>query len=346
MGTETCFIITQCNFKPEIIAEIKEVLLQKDYASIIAEEIPAYNVDLLDYKILRPMQDSSLVLVLLSPRGEDRKDANFNVAFEFGYARGIKKDVILLFDGDLENLPSDISRDYAISVERENWKEELNRLLTKVNEEKQQGRLVPLPEDIVILLEKGISDNQFDTFANLLLNFSTFFRVSDNQRIVRIIKNIFEEPRFTIHEGDSIKALLYALNNIFFYDRGNDSKALKEFLMKFYFPSILDKSNDHEIIKQIMVLLSKTEENCDSSISTLSNFILSNNDIVIKQILESHYWDFDSNSTLEFCIKFARKLILIKNNRDSHKISDSKIKIIDKMLRELTSAIRQKYKES
>jgi len=163
MGIGTCFIIVECNFKEDIVKEVKSLAMEYDFSPIIAEEIPSFNVDLLDHKVLKPMENSDFVIVLLSPKGKDKRDANFNVAFEFGYARGIPKPVILLFDGDSKDLPTDINRDHAIFLSNIKWKDELTNLIQKQIEEKEVG-LVKLPDKLVGYLAEGITHDKFDVF--------------------------------------------------------------------------------------------------------------------------------------------------------------------------------------
>ena len=59
-----CFIINECNFKDEVIKEIKKILLENDYSPIVAEEIVSFNVLLFDHKILRPMLDADFIPTL------------------------------------------------------------------------------------------------------------------------------------------------------------------------------------------------------------------------------------------------------------------------------------------
>ena len=104
------------------------------------------------------------------------KNENFNVAFEFGYARGIDQKVILLFDGDLRELPMDINRDYAISSQDPNLLSKIEALIINIEEQKEK-RLTKLPQELLDLFIGKATVNDFDEFARLLDEFSSSFKL-------------------------------------------------------------------------------------------------------------------------------------------------------------------------
>ena len=308
MEIGTCFIINECNFKDEIVKEVKAILLKNDYTSIVAEEIPAYNVGLLEHKVLKPMEEADFVIVLLSPRGEQKKEANFNVAFEFGYARGMNKDVILLFDGEMDDLPSDIKGDYAISLLNLNWKQELNALITKQTEQKQ-GKFVDLPEIIVKRMEMGVKDKTFDIFADLLNKFSFGFKIVENHIVVNLILRIFDETKYQIYSGEPIKKLLSALNTILYLDKSEKSEELKKELIK-YLPMILQKSEQELVLKEALYLTIKI--NHEDAVNGVIQFILNKKDEELRY-LDSFHWNFVQFSPIEFCNMLLQRLALKPN---------------------------------
>lgn len=335
----TCFIINECNFKDDIIKDVKYILLNHNYGSIIAEELPAYNVDLLEHKVLKPMEQADFVIVLLSPKGKKKKDANFNVAFEFGYARGMDKDVILLFDGKANDLPSDIKGDYAISLYDNKWREELNKLIEKQIKETQR-KFVDLPEEIVTQLEKGIGHNTFDIFANLLQKFSYGFKILDNPKVFKMILKIFEEKKYQIASGEPALNLLMALNTILYLDRGKKSTELKEELLK-YLPIILKDSNQEAILQQTLILLIKM--NNENAVMVFKQFIIEKNGEKLRSVLNGLHLDFANTSDIEFCNLLLKELASMKSEPSQHGLSNLQIQVIDGVWNNLINDIRQKY---
>ncbi|MBI3035837.1 hypothetical protein HYY71_05950 [Candidatus Woesearchaeota archaeon] len=340
MGSDICFIITECNFREDILKDIKSILKKNGYAAWVAEEVSSFNIDLLEHRILKPMQQADFVVVILDPRGPEKKDANFNVAFEFGYTRGIPKDVILLFNDKLDNLPTDISRDYAISLLDDEWKNKLEESVKRQKEEKVK-KFPPIPPDLVKKLELGIKDNQFDIFADLLDKLSVSFRILDNPEVVSMILRIFKEPKFDIYDGKPILNLLKALNTILDYDRSEKSLALKkEILVNLI--QILKNSHKPFILRETLSLLIKI--NHDDAVIAIKQFIVGSEGYILKEICEGFNWNFNINSDLEFCNKLLGEILLIKSD-PTYSTQEGRLIYINRIWDYLVSAIKDKHSQ-
>lgn len=338
MGSDICFIITECNFREDILKDVKSILKKNGYASWVAEEVSSFNVDLLEYRILKPMQQADFVVVILDPRGPEKKDANFNVAFEFGYTRGMPKKVILLFNDKLDDLPTDISRDYAISLLDDKWKNKFEKSVKRQIEEKMKA--FPLiPPDLVQKLKLGINENQFDIFADLLNKLSVSFRILDNPEIISMILRIFKEPKFDIYDGQPIINLLKALNTILYYDKSEKSFTLKkEILVNLI--QILKNSRKPIILRETLSLLIKI--NHDDAVIAVKQFVIESEVYILKEVCEGFNWNFNVNSDLEFCNKLLGEIILIKSDT-TFSTQEGRLIYINRIWDYLVSAIKDKH---
>jgi len=91
-----------------------------------------------------------IIVILKINLSNDKKYANFNVSFEFGYARVFnekKEKIILFLDGNLDELPFDIKRDNAISLQDVNYISEIEKCITEI-EEKEFEKLKESPDGI------------------------------------------------------------------------------------------------------------------------------------------------------------------------------------------------------
>lgn len=339
MSDDICFIITECNFRKDVIKDVKSILKKNGYVSWVAEEVSSFNVDLLEHRILKPIQQADFVVVILNPKGKAKKDANFNVAFEFGYTRGIPKDVILLFNDKLDDLPTDISRDYAISLLDDKWGNKFEKLVKRQIEEKVKS-FPSIPPILVKQLKLGINDNQFDIFADLLDKLSVSFRILDNPEVVSMILRIFKESKFQIYSGAPIKNLLHALNTILHYDKSEKYIEFKKEIVV-NLAQILKNPSNTFILREALNLLMKN--NHDDAVIAIKQFMIEVEVNRLKEVCEGFNWDFNTNSDLEFCNKLLEEIILIKLYPAKYSVRDDRLIYINKVWDYLVSAIRQKH---
>lgn len=332
-----CFIINECNFKDEVIKEIKEILLENDYSPIVAEEIVSFNVLLFDHKILRWMLDADFVIALLSPKDKDSKTANFNVAFEFGYSRGKEKNVILLFDEKLEKLPTDVRGHFGISLQDVKWKEKLKVLIQEQKTIKDKRR-PPLPKILETHLESGIVDSNYDIFAQLLRDICTSFSILSNESAFKNILRIFEEPKFQIDSGGAINRLLDSLNVIFSYDMTQNSESMKTQLIK-YLPKISEESNNIDILRQVLTLIAKI--NHDSSVVAIKNFIIKRKPEITNNVFNGFGLDF-SQMELKYLNELLKDLSIFKVKPNDYGIEQSKLNVIDIIWQNVLNTIKTK----
>jgi len=333
-----CFIITECGFNESIIKEVKNILWQHNYSDVIAEEIPSFNVDLWDFKILKPMEASDFVIVIFTPK---ERDANFNVSFEFGYARGMNKNVILLLNGKAKDLPSDIQGKYYTSLENPNWKEELTKLIE--NRIAQNYGPVELPQDIVNLMLKGINDKSFEDFAKLLNKFSSGFRVLENQEIYNTILKIFNTKKYTLTSGEPVSSLLNAISVIFRFDKTEKSLALKNELVPYLYDILIQSEFDLTIQETLRVLIQIDGE---ESINALVSFIRDKGDDKLRSSIASMGWGFVHSSSLSYCLSLLGELMVTKSRFKQFNMSNNKIQIIDGMINKLSEDIRLMYEKT
>ena len=339
MGKGTCFIINECNYGQETVEEIKKLLLENGYVPDIAEELSTWNIDLWEYKIVRPIKNAEFVLVILNPKGDNNRYANFNVAFEFGYSKGTNKDIVLLFDGKLRELPADISRDDAISLMDKDWKEKLKKLI-KRQIEKKSKKLASLEPRIINLMEDGIGEREFITFAYLLQNFAVGFDILNNKKVVTLIIKIFDEKKYTITNGEGIIKLLLAWGSIYLHNEWNDEDILRKKLIT-YIPLILRDSTTVDIVHRTLDLLLIIGNK--DSYHIIIDYI-SKTDEHILEICRDYSWNFQVFSRLDFCIGLLEKLPIFRTEYDPN-LSGFKLNMMKKIRENLTVAISRKYQE-
>lgn len=309
MDKGICFIINKCNFRSDLVKSIKSTLLKNEYTPLIAEELNSFNVDMLEHRILKPLKDAELVIVILSPSGNDKKDANFNVSFEFGYARAFDKNVILLFDGNLSELPADISRDYAISLEDPKLLSKIESLINVV-EKKKVKRLNDLPIEINTLFAESINRNDFTTFSELLHEFSYTHNLLGSQELVQLILYILEGGSQKIASGQAAALFLEALNNIFTYDKSETSKKLNKYILK-NLVYTLNNTTDISIAKQCLNLFIRT--NNIEDIDYIIDFFKTKYPEKFENRLAFPLLEFGGKCSIEYCIAFLSKLTKEKN---------------------------------
>lgn len=339
MDKGICFIINKCNFRIDIIEPLKNLLKRGGYAPWIAEEVSSFNVDMLENRILKPLKNAEFIIVLLKPTGEDKKDANFNVSFEFGYARGINRNVILLFDGDLENLFTDINRDFALSMDDPGLLSKIESAIVKIEDEKQ-NKLRELPVEISLEFIESLNSNDFETFYTLMDRFSTTFQLLKNKDVRELVYLIINNKREILPSGKSSQIFLSALNKIFFNDRSEISKNFNKIILTNLIV-VLNNTKSIEIMKECFNLF--VSSNDAYYIDSVIDFLKSKSLKEFEGNLVFPLINFGSNISFEYCVEFLRKLT--KAKRESE-LSKEKKEILESLWNTLINVIKEKSDES
>lgn len=334
MDKGICFIINKCDFKTDLIERLKSTLLKNEYTPVIAEELHSFNVDMLEHRILKPLKDAEFVIVILSPTGDDKKDATFNVAFEFGYARGIGKKVILLFDGNLSELPADISRDYALSLEDPKLFPKIESLINVVEEQKFR-KLSELSFDMIGLFIDSINRNDFATFSKLLYEFSYTHNLLSSKEIVSLILFSIDGSSEKLASGQTSILFLQALNNIFIYDKSDLSKNLNKKILK-NLVYTLNKTKNINIAKECLNLFIRTNDVND--IDYIINFFKTKYPENFEEFLTYPLLEFGGNCSVQYCIAFLSKLTKAKN---APELSKGKKDYFELIWQQLVNLIKQ-----
>ena len=321
MIKKKCFIISECNTYLEQVQKIKEILNKKEYLVIIAEDLPKYNYDAWENNIRKPIIESDLIIVILNTIPiKDKNYANFNVSFEFGYARGYYEDkekIILLFDGDLSELPFDIKRDCAINLKDKNLYNEIERCI-KYIEEKGFGKLRELPKGIEQLLLTAYNSGDFAEFAEWLNRLANLkFGIVNSSKIIGVIDEILgNRKKYCLYNPTKeAKEFLGGLCRIFYIDKTTKSKRmLNSILMRL--PSLLNETNSWDIIAEYLNLCLISDEThtyefiIDFLIDTLPTKIDSNFDV--------HLFKPDQYSNEHTCTILLDLLLSKKSNNLSN----------------------------
>lgn len=333
MDKGTCFIINKCDFRNDLIDNLKSILLKNEYTPQIAEELHSFNIDMLEHRILKPLKDAEFIIVILSPKGDDKKDANFNVSFEFGYARGIGQKVIFLFDGNLSELPADISRDYALSLEDPKLFSKIESLINVVEEQKVR-KLIDLPIEMNILFVESIGSGDITTFSKLLYEFSYTHNLLGSKEIVSLILFTIEGGSQKIASGQAAALFLRALNNIFAYDKSKLSKDLnKRILINSVYT--LNNTKDIFIAKECLNLFLRSND--INNIDYLIDFFKTKYPENFEDRLAFPLLEFGGKCSMEYCITFLSKLTKVKNDP---KLSNEKREQLDSIWQNLVNVIK------
>ena len=334
-----CFIVNKCQYKPEILIEIKKILKKEGYASIVAEELSNFNVDFLEHTVLGPMTESEFVIVILQPKGGDNKDANFNVAFEYGYARGIGKNVILLFDGEADLLPADIKRDLAI-VLKENWQTKVISLIKKEKDERQKKRK-DLPENISKLLLRHFERKDYSSFSYLLLRVSGTFNICNNENAKYLIEKSLETSEFGKNQ-ETILNYLTAINNILHYEKSQIGFLIEKLTQTLQM--MISYSSSREIIRTTLHILVRIST--ESCAEIILKFLVEKPTGQLIAVFQGFSWYFESDASMEFCWKLSEIFSNLENEIIFKEIDNEKKELIKTIWTDLTEDIIKKYSRS
>lgn len=339
METGMCFVVVESDFDRVKLEVIKKILDKHGYYPNIATETSSFNVDFLEHKILRPMKTSDFVIVILSPKS--KKDSNFNIAFEYGLARGIPVPVVLLFNARYEELPSDIVRDDSISLFESGWENKLEKLIKKQIEDKNIS-FPTIPDTWLNKFYQEIKKERYELCVELLNQIVHRYKILQHNDGLNLMKIIFDIPRFETYSEENKINLLTTINTILDKENNNNSNGFKRYILS-RIQSILANSNQahthnqKQIVLLTLGILAKTNE--DEAVHIFKNFILNTNSERLNDITTSFVWDFKV-SNVEFCSRLFDAITEIKLDPNQY---PSKKLTIDPLWKSLIGYISQKH---